>query len=774
MEKRYGLSRLNPTARLVFFMIISLAATFRYSWPGVIFFLLLGVVLLVAGRKYPKAAIGALISVFVFTFAGNALFARDEAIIFSFFIFRLSPASIERGLMLGCRIVAMMLSAIAFAASTPMEEFLPAFRGLRIPWIAELYVMVLTRYVGVIWFEIQQSMKALRIRGVDFEGSPVKRVIAFKQLMIPMFYRIIIHVCGQALAIDSRGGMKTTSTMKIEKKEPAVSMENVSVIYDLSNAEEDKSLALEEINLVIQSGETCAVVGRTGSGRSTLSLLCCGLIPLSVGRMIGEVKIFGYDTKKADLSLLACLSRIVFPSAIQGLVGLTVEDELFLSLRMTPVLKEEYSQAMTEVLKRVGLDATFQPRLTLSLSGGEMQRVALASAIIAQTPILVLDDVSTQLDPRGRREVATALLALKDEIETIILTDASITALPINKYVFLEDGEVIQIVQEAGHDLLEKAHVRVPQLQRLGIRLGFPLRSMEEAAEVLGGKEPKICFNKERGDFQNNKVVLQTRNVTFSYGGNPKPAIQDLTTAFRCGEFTAILGANGSGKTTLGLVMAQAHKPQSGQILIDGEKVSSKARGKVGYVFQEPMSQMLTMSVQEELAFGPHQLGWNKDEIKRISDEAIQIFNLSPEANPIDLSPAQARHLAIGSILAMKPKVLILDEPTNGLDEMETQRLMKILKGLQREGMSIVLIIHDVELAAQYADRIVVMKEGSILIDGTTRQVMSQPDILAESEVTVPDITALSLMLWPEHPPALTVEEMVWMLPIHNKGVGPQ
>jgi len=771
MEKRYGLGKLNPTVRLVFFIVVSLVAAFAHSWSTVIFFLLLGVALLVAGRKCPKTAIGALISVFVFTFAGNALLAKDEAIVFSFFIFRLSPASIDRGLMLGCRIVAMMLSAIAFAASTPIHEFLPAFRGLRIPKITELYLMILLRYVGVTWYEIRQSMMAMKIRGVEFEGSPVKRVIAFKQLMTPMFYRIIIHISGQALAIDSRGGVKITDTKKkVEKEGPAVSLRGVSVVYDLSSNEEEKLLALKGIDLVIQSRETCAVVGKTGSGRSTLSLLCCGLIPLSVGRMKGEVRIFGYDTRKEDLPLLASLSRIVFPSAVQGLVGLTVEDELLLSLRVTSVLKEEYGQVMSQALESVGLDGTFLARQTLSLSGGEMQRVALASAIVAQAPILVLDDVTTQLDPKGRREVSTALLTLRDKIETIILTDASITALPISKYVFLEDGEVVKIVRDAEHDLLEKAHVRIPQIQQLGIRLGFPLRSMEEA-KVWGQKKPKIRF-KETAGSQDSEIVLQARSITFLYDEGNQPAVQDLTIAFRGGEFTAILGANGSGKTTLGLILAQAYKPQFGQVFIDGEKVGPRARGKVGYVFQEPMSQMLTMSVQEELEFGPRQLGWSEEEIRKTSDEVIQLFSLSPEASPIDLSPAQTRFLAIASILAMKPKVLILDEPTNGLDEVEAQRLMKVLKRLQREGMTIILIIHDVELAAQYADRIVVMKKGSILVDGQTREVMSKPDILAESEVTVPDITSLSLSLWPEHPPALTVEEMVRMLPIHNKNKG--
>jgi len=779
MIRKHGLGRLNPTARLVFFVVVSLAATIVHSWPGVIFFLLLGIVLLAAGRKCPKSSIITLVNVFILTVAGNALFAKEGKILFSFFAFRLSPESLEKGLLLGCRIVAMILSAVAFAVATPMYEFLPAVRGLRIrnwriPLVAELYLMVLLRYVEVTWYEIKQTMKAMLIRGVQFEGSPIKKIMAFRQLMIPMFYRIINHISGQALAIDSRGSVRAVSAKgKIEKQDPAVSMEQVSVTYDLSDIEGEKLLALRGINLTIRSGETCALMGETGSGRSTASLLCCGLIPMSIGRMAGEVKIFGYDTKRADPSLLSNLSRIVFPSAIQGLVGLTVEDELLLSLRPTSIPKEEYGRVMIEALERVGLDSVFLNRLTLSLSGGEMQRVALASAIIAQPPILVLDDVSAQLDPRARREVATTLLALRETIETIILTDPSITVLPINKYVFLEGGRVNQIVSKAGSELLERAHVRIPQLQKLGDVLGESFGSMEEAVEMLKGGKSEICFRKEAGNSPKNRVVLEAKDITFSYEASLEPAIRGLSTEFRGGELTAILGANGSGKTTLGLILAQAYKPEIGQILINGEQVNSKMRGEIGYVFQEPMSQMLTLTVLDELAFGPHQLGWRKEEIKESVDDVAQIFSLPLKENLMDLSPAQSRQLAIGSILTMKPKVLILDEPTNSLDEMEAVRLMRILEDLRANGMTIILITHDVELAVQYADRIMVMKEGSILIDGSTRQVMSKPEILIRSEVTVPDITDLSLRLWPQELPALTVEEMVQMLSIHNHVFSP-
>jgi energy-coupling factor transport system ATP-binding protein len=234
-----------------------------------------------------------------------------------------------------------------------------------------------------------------------------------------------------------------------------------------------------------------------------------------------------------------------------------------------------------------------------------------------------------------------------------------------------------------------------------------------------------------------------------------------LDFALHEGEFVAILGSNGSGKTTLALLLAGALAPTGGEIWIGEEKFSMQQhRGTVGYVFQEPTNQIVTMKVCDELAFGPQQLGRQETDIEEAVNREMARFGLNAEDVPLHLSPANARKLAIAATLTMNPSVIILDEPTNNLDEDEIGNLMAHLKALQESGTTVVVITHDVEIACDYADRVVVMSQGKVLVDGPTRQVMSQPDVLRQSDVSVPPVVELSLALWPGQLPALTVAEL--------------
>jgi energy-coupling factor transport system ATP-binding protein len=166
------------------------------------------------------------------------------------------------------------------------------------------------------------------------------------------------------------------------------------------------------------------------------------------------------------------------------------------------------------------------------------------------------------------------------------------------------------------------------------------------------------------------------------------------------------------------------------------------------------------MKVSDELAFGPEQLGWNEDTIQESVDHELERFDLSPDATPLHLTPAEARKLAIASTLSMKPKMVILDEPTNNLDEDQSQHLMAHLKSLQENGTTVVIITHDVEIACDFADRVIVMTKGKVIADGQTRKVMAKKNLLSQGDVMVPAVVELSLALWPDKLPALTVEEL--------------
>jgi energy-coupling factor transport system ATP-binding protein len=578
--------------------------------------------------------------------------------------------------------------------------------------------------------------------------------------MLPLIFRISEHIDGQALAIDNRGGVSVREqAAECEIGVSAVAMRKVHVRY----SDDADSQALTDVTLEVPQCETTVLLGRTGAGKTSALLLCTGLIPQSVGRMRGDVEVFGNNTKGTPLSLLGRLSRIVFPSAVQGLVGLTVQDELKISLRVSGLEGEARDRAMVDALELVGLDGSFLPRLTLGLSGGEMQRVALASAIVAHPLLLALDDVTVQLDPKGKREVVDALQSLLEEQITTVMTDPYVALLDHrgDRFVLLKEGQVEGEEDALSVETIERAGMRVPQLSVLGRRLGLDLPVQADLAlpilrHTLGAAQRPQPDDPPLASAE----VVSARGLVYTYPDGPT-AINGLDIALHRGEMVAILGANGSGKTTTALLLAQAMSPAGGEIRIDGAPASlDRHQGCIAYVFQEPINQMITMKVSEELAFGPRQLGWDEDKVTRAVEHEAERWGLPLDEVPLHLSPAGSRKLAIAANMTMSPRVIILDEPTNNLDEQETAQLTQVLHELCAAGTTVVVITHDVEIACAHADRTLVMREGKILVQGATRAVMAQPDLLLQSDVIVPPVVELSLALWPGQPPALTVDEL--------------
>ena len=765
MEKKSGLGWLSPTPRLIVFILLSIAFTISQSWTAILVSFAIGLALLVAGRKYPRAALVACASAGILTFLGNALFA-GQAAQYTFLFFGVSRASLINGLRLGMRIMAMILPAIAFIAVTPLPEYLVAFRGLRVPAAVEMYLTVVLRYVDILWYEIQISMKAMAMRGVNWEGSVSEKVPAFRRLMLPLILRIFEHVDGQSLAIDNRGGISVRPESLEVPAGAGISMHNVYVRYDRGN-DPDAKHALAGIDLEIAPRTTSVLLGKTGSGKSSLMLLSTGLIPNSVGRMKGRVELFGYDTQQAPLNRIGLLARLVLTSAVQGLVGLTVRDELRISLRAVPLAGEQVQEAMLQALRSVGLDASFLDRLTLGLSGGEMQRVAIASALIAHPRLLALDDVTMQLDPRGKRDVIAALRGLAGEKMTTVMSDSQVSLLieQGDRFISLEAGRIARDADSLEVETIQKAGLRIPQMWALGARLGMdlPLRASEAAGSLRGLAMTAPAV--PPGSHPEGAPLVSTDQITYTYPNGPT-ALKGISVSFHRGEFVAILGSNGSGKTTAAMILAGAMAPTTGRVLIGGDEPFDRAkhRGIIGYVFQEPVNQMVTMRVEDELAFGPQMLGWDAERARQSVERELARFGLPRNAVPVQLQPAEARKVSIAATLTLQPQMIILDEPTNNLDAGDVDQLMEHLKGLQRDGTTVVMITHDIEVALRYAEHLIVMSDGRVIADGPTRQVAAQPELLAQSDVMVPPVVELSLALWPDLPPALTVEEMAaWL-----------
>ncbi len=760
MDKPRGMGFLKPTPRLIVFAVLSTLITLRSDWPSVIVALVIGLGLLIAGGKYPRPGLLACLSAFALTFVGHAVTAAEPTA--TFLIFKLSPDSVLKGLRLGLRLAAMILPAIAFIAVTPLPELLEAFRGLRIPAAAEMYLTIVLRYVDILWYDIEISMKAMAVRGVNWEGGFREKIPAFRRLMLPLIFRILDHVDGQSLAIDNRGGvLASREAQPLAEDAPALVMRDVHVLYGGRGAAVAEH-AVSALDLTIAQGEAAVLLGRIGAGKTTTLLLCTGLIPKSLGRMRGDVTLFGHNTKEASLSQMGRLARIVFPSAVQGLVGLSVRDELAFSLRTSPEEPAAYPELMADALRLVGLDESFLDRQTLNLSGGEMQRVALASAIVARPRLLALDDVTVQLDPVGKREVVAALQTMLEGRMTTVMTDPHVELLAQagDRFIALEAGRIVGDGAALDGAALERASLRVPQMWRLGRALGraLPVR-LEEALPLLrDAVQTPPDFAVSPGP--EGEPGIRATGLTYQYENGPV-AVRGVDVAFWPGEFVTILGSNGSGKTTMALALAGALEPTAGGVTIDGEPFTpARHRGQIGYVFQEPVNQIVTMKVRDELAFGPQQLGWDEAAVAGAVARELARFDLDPEAVPLSLSPAAARKLAIAATLTMQPRLIILDEPTNNLDEAEVSALMAHLRALRAGGTAVVLITHDVEVACDHADRVIVMSRGEILADGPTRTIMAERVLLRQSDVVVPPVVEASLALWPERLPALTVAEL--------------
>ena len=560
---------------------------------------------------------------------------------------------------------------------------------------------------------------------------------------------------------------------------PIVTFEDVSFRYKAADRP-----ALCSVSLQIQKGEWIAVMGERGSGKSTLCHCFNGLIPRFVsGQFSGMVTVDGEGCAGIPVSSQAGRIGLVFQDFDTQLLSTNVERELafpleYLDPSLSVAQMKERIQRTSELL---GLDNLFH-RDPLSLSGGQKQRLVLASVLVAHPSLLVLDQPMTDLDPIARKDLCGLFSSLRRKGMTIVLSEQeSEEVLNVDRVCVLQDGSVawegapqdlfgqLNLVNQFGLTPLPLAEcfsefslarvpVTVEEAWKVTDQLGLTLEPSRDLAErgcalpawqeVTSPLVPLLCLNEISFGYSKEVCVLNSVSLSIAQG-----------------EFVAIIGKNGSGKSTLSKLLNGLLLPTDGDVVVSGcnTKISSMSEISriVGYVFQNPDHQIFAETVWDEVGFSPKNLGFSIEECELRIVEALTAVGLDTEASksldPFSLSKGDRQRVAVASILAAKPNVLIFDEPTTGLDARETERMMKMIQLLHRQEHTVIMITHAIRLVSEYATRCVLMEQGAVLADGSTRSILSNPSLLKRASLEVPPLTRFG-QRWGHT--LLTVEEV--------------
>lgn len=562
-----------------------------------------------------------------------------------------------------------------------------------------------------------------------------------------------------------------------------VELEKVTFFYP-----EKETPSLKEVSLTLSSGEFVLLIGPSGCGKTTLLETIAGVIPHATGgRIRGKVMVEGEDTLRSQVKKRGTIGLVLQDPESQ-LTNLYVEDEVAFGPENLSRPREEIKERLEEVLKYARL-TKFRRSFVYALSGGQKQRVAIAAGLIMQPKVLLMDGPTTNLDPIGADEVLQLINRLKEtgDTETVLISANKIDSLlPLATRIIVMDssgsimldGTPEQVILE--HlDELKQLGVFIPELGLLSGELrkkGLPVKLPRTVAEAyqelqpLQLKPPDLSYSdKIDPDLGlTQETLIQVKDLTFGYSGNE--VLHHISLTIHRGEALAVVGQNGSGKTTLMKLLAGLRLPKSGNIEFLGKDTrAAPVLGQVGYVFQYPEHQFVTNTVIDELLFGFKSLHVSAQQTQEIVNHLLQVFNLEDKKNqsPYLLSMGEKRRLSVATMLAIQPNVLILDEPTTGLDRKDTENLMALLRQFVVEkGVTIIQVSHDMEQVAEFASRVVILNEGNIIFDDTPVALFANQELLESCKLIAPPVALLSRQLWPDEPRApITVKEFLQEVP---------
>ncbi len=530
--------------------------------------------------------------------------------------------------------------------------------------------------------------------------------------------------------------------------------------------------ALKDVSLEVGSGEFVLMTGPSGSGKSTLLRCLNGLVPhFSGGSISGTVTVSGMDVLLSGPQRLSSQVGFVSQSPESQAVLDKVEAEIAFGLENAAIPPQEMRIRVEEVLDLLDL-APLRNRSLSTLSGGERQRVAIAAALAFRPKILLLDEPTSQLDPQSAESVLRALVRLNEDLGlTVILVEHRLERVIsfADRIIFLEEG---RITLDGEPEAVIGRLPLLPPIARLGRALGWhplPL-TVKDARRQLQNSRPIVTNGRGSflvdpdapGDFKpdpTGKPLVEISDLSFSYNGHR--TLNRVTLEVKPGEAVALLGRNGAGKSTLLKCILGLLSPDTGSVCVSGRsnrgrKVAEICR-EIAYLPQSPDDLLFAESVADELAITlkNHEMPLSRDAIELMLGQ-LDLAETA-EAYPRDLSVGQRQRVALGAVTITNPNLILLDEPTRGLDYAAKQALVKMWRRWLEEGAGLLLVTHDVELAAAFADRVLLLSDGELIASGAAKEVLSK------SPMFMPEIAKL----FPERG-WLTVEDAIAGLQYSN------
>jgi len=529
---------------------------------------------------------------------------------------------------------------------------------------------------------------------------------------------------------------------------------------------------LSNVSLEIHRGEFLGLIGPTGAGKTTLCLALNGVVPQFYGgRFFGCATVVGLDSLEHPISRLARHVAVVFEDPETQITATSVENEVAFALENLCVPRDEILKRIAWALASVRLEGT-EKRPPHTLSGGEKQRLAIASALALCPDLLVLDEPTSQLDPLGTQEVFATVRELNRTLGlTVVMAShaAEEMAEYADRIAVLDRGEIVQIgpPDEVYADAARLAdlHLRAPQVaetfalardkglpvSRIPVRLEEGIALVRDLLRQPTG-QPGVCPEGIPGPASpgtGGAPLLSVRDLHYTYRDGPE-ALKGITLDLHAGEYVLLVGQNGAGKSTLVKHFLGLLRPAQGQVLLAGTdtrtlKVSALAR-RIGYVVQNPDHQIFNATVEEEVGFALRNLGYPEGQVRATVDESLAAMGLSDvrDRHPLALPRGDRARVIVAAILAMAPEIIVFDEPTTGQDYRGAQAILDVSRKLHEQGKMVVVATHHLYLMAAVAQRVIVMGGGRVLLDAPIREAYHAVDVLASTRLTPPQAVLLA------------------------------